>query len=165
MKQKWSNETMNQLMLEVKDYHIANEIVKLIKKYFINFKKILKRLQLTIFKFRKKTNRDIRTTVISILNNFKRAHNKVYVYFFALTWRNLRAVALMIKDMKLIKNFQTNVSFDNDFVKNFSVTASRIDIIKIDISISSIRAIVFKFSISKIVFVTSRKTSQAERIN
>ena len=53
MKQKWSDKTMNQLMFEIKDHHIANEIVKFIKKYFINLEKIIKRLQLTIFKYKK----------------------------------------------------------------------------------------------------------------
>ena len=67
--------------------------------------------------------------------------------------------------MKLIKNFQTNVSSDDDFVENFSVTASRVDIIEIDTSTSSTRIIVFKSSISKIVSVIPRKTSQAEKID
>ena len=67
--------------------------------------------------------------------------------------------------MKLIKNFQANIFFDDDFFKSSSVTANRTDIIKINISIFSIRTIVFKFSILKIVSVTSRKTSQVERIN
>ena len=53
----------------------------------------------------------------------------------------------------------------NDFVKNFSVTVNKIDIIKINISIFSTRTVAFKFSISKIVFVISRKTSQIEKIN
>ena len=56
MKQRWSNETINQLMLEIKDHHIANEIVKFIKEYSNNFEKIMKRLQLTIFKYKKKMN-------------------------------------------------------------------------------------------------------------
>ena len=45
---------MNQLMLEIKDYSIANEAVKLIKEYSIDFEKIIKRLQLTIFKHKKR---------------------------------------------------------------------------------------------------------------
>ena len=45
---------MNQLMFEIKDHYVANEIVKLIKKYSINFEKIMKRLQLTIFKYKKR---------------------------------------------------------------------------------------------------------------
>ena len=44
---------MNQLMLEIKNHYVANEIVKFIKKYSINFEKIIKRLQLTIFKYKK----------------------------------------------------------------------------------------------------------------
>ena len=54
MKRRWSDETMNQLMLEIRNHHVANEIVKLVKKYFINFEKIMKRLQLTVLKCKKK---------------------------------------------------------------------------------------------------------------
>ena len=95
---------MNQLMLEIKNHHVADEIVKLVKKYFINFEKIMKRLQLTIFKCRKKMNRDIRATAVYILNDFKHAHSKTYFDLFASTRKNFRAADLMIKDMKLIKN-------------------------------------------------------------
>ena len=34
---------MNRLIHEIKNHYIANEIVKFIKKYFINFKKTMKR--------------------------------------------------------------------------------------------------------------------------
>ena len=57
IKRKWSNATMNQLILEIRNYHIANEIVKFIKKYFINFKKIIKRLQLIVLKRKKKESK------------------------------------------------------------------------------------------------------------
>ena len=79
--------------------------------------------------------------------------------------KDLRAADLTIRDMKLIKNFQTIVFFDNDFVKSSSVTASKVDIIEVNTSTSSTKAIVFKFSILKIVSVTSRKASQAEKID
>ena len=156
---------MNQLMLEVRDHHVANETVKLVKKYSINFEKIMKRLQLTVFKCKEKINRSIRATAVYILNNFKRAHSKTYFNLSASIRKNLRAADLIIKDMKLIKNFQINVSFNDDFVKNFSVTASKVDITEIRTSTSSTRAVVFKFLILKIVFITSRKTSQVERID
>ena len=96
-------------MFEVRDHHVANEIVKLVKKYFINFEKIMKRLQLTIFKCRKKMNSNIRTTVVYILNDFKRVHSKIYFDFSASTQKDFRAADLMIKNMKLIKNFQANI--------------------------------------------------------
>ena len=156
---------MNQLMFKIRNHHVANEIVKLAKKYFINFEKIMKRLQLTVFKCKKKMNRNIRATAVHILNNFKHAHSKIYFDFSASTQKNFRAIDLMIRNIKLIKNFQANVFFDDDFIKSFSVTASRVDIIKIDTSISSTRAVVFKFSILKIVSVISRKTSQVETID
>ena len=165
MRRKWSDETMNQLMLEIKNHHVANEIVKLVKEYSISFEKIMKRLQLTMFKCKKKINQDIRATAAYILNNFKRVHNKTYSDLFVSTSKNLRAVNLMIRDMKLIENFQTNAFFDDDFVENFSVTVSRLDITEINISTSSTKTIIFKFSISKIASVTSRKTSQAEKID
>ena len=152
-------------MLEIRNHHVADEIVKLIKKYFINFEKIIKRLQLTIFKCKKKVNRNIRATAVYILNDFKRAYNKVYSDLSASIQKNFRAADLMIKNMKLIKNSQTNVFFDDDFVKSFSITVNRVDIIEIDTSTSSTKAVVFKFSISKIAFVISRKTSQVEKID
>ena len=158
IKRRWSDETMNQLMLEIRNHHVANEIVKLVKKYFINFEKIMKRLQLTVFKYKKKMNRNIRATAVYILNDFKRVHSKTYFDFFASTWKDFRAVDLMIRNMKLIKNFQINVFFDDDFVENSSIIVSRVDIIKTDTSISSTKAVVFKFSILKIAFIISRKT-------
>ena len=165
MKWRWSNETVNQLMLEIKDHYIANEIVKFIKKFFINFEKIMKRLQLTVFKCKKKMNWNIRATAVYILNDFKRIHSKTYSDFFASIRKNLRVTDLMIRDMKLIKNFQAKVFSNDDFVKNSSITVSRVDTIEIDTSTSSARTIVFKFSISKIVFATSRKTSQIKKID
>ena len=149
---------MNQLMLEIKDHHVANKIVKRIKKYFINFENIMKRLQLTVFERKKKMNRNIRTTAVYILNNFKRVYNKIYSDFSASIRKNFRAADLIIRNIKLIKNFQVNTFFDDDFVESFSVIASRIDIIETNILISSTRAVVFKFSILKIAFVISRKT-------
>ena len=105
MKQRRLNETMNQLILEIKDHYIANKIVKLVKKYFINLEKIMKKLQLTIFKCKKKMNRNIRATAVYILNDFKRAYNKIYFDFFISIQENFRVADLMIKDIKLIKNF------------------------------------------------------------
>ena len=95
---------MNQLMLEIKDYYVADEIVKFIKKYFINLEKIIKRLQLTVFKRRKKVNRSIRAIAVYILNNFKRAHSKIYSNFSTSTQKNFRAADLMIRSIRLIKN-------------------------------------------------------------
>ena len=92
-------------MFEVRNYHITNETVKLIKKYFTNFEKIMKTLQLTVFKCKKKMNRNVRATVVYILNNFKRAYSKAYFNLFASTRKNFRAVDLMIKDIRLIKDF------------------------------------------------------------
>ena len=156
---------MNQLMLEVRNHHVANETVKLVKEYSINSEKIMKRLQLTVLKCRKKMNRDIRATAVYILNDFKRVHSKIYSDFFASTREDLRAADLMIRDMRLIEDFQANVSSDDDFVESSSVTASRVDIIEVDTPISSTRTVIFKFSISKVASVTSRKASQVEKIN
>ena len=105
MKRRWSDETMNQLMLEIKDYHIANEIIKLIKKYFINFEKIMKRLQLTILKYKKKMSRNIWAIAVYILNNFKRVYNKIYSNLCISIRKNFHAADLMIRNIKLVKNF------------------------------------------------------------
>ena len=100
---------MNQLMLEIRNHHVANETVKLVKEYFINFEKIMKRLQLTVLKCKKKVNRNIRATAVYILNNFKCVHSKISFNFFASTQKNFRVADLMIRNMKLIKNFQANI--------------------------------------------------------
>ena len=105
MKRRWSDETMNQLMLEIRNHHVANEIVKLVKKYSINLEKVMKRLQLTVFKCKEKMNRNIRAIAVYILNDFKRAHSKIYSDLSAPIRENLRAVDLMIRNIKLIKNF------------------------------------------------------------
>ena len=76
---------MNQLMFEIRNHHVANEIVKLVKKYSINFEKIMKKLQLTVFKCKEKVNRNIRAIAVYILSDFKRAHNKAYSDFSAPT--------------------------------------------------------------------------------
>ena len=92
-------------MFEIKNHHIADETVKFVKKYFINFEKIMKRLQLTVLKCKKKMNRSIRATAVYMLNDFKRAYNKTYFDLFTSTRKNLCAADLMIRDMRLIKNF------------------------------------------------------------
>ena len=152
-------------MLGIRNYHVANEAVKLVKKYFINFEKIIKRLQLTIFRCKKKVSRSIRATAAYILNDFKRVHSKIYSDLSASTREDLRAADLMIRNMSLIEDSQANASFDDDFVESFPVTVSRADITETGIPTSSARAVVFKFSISKIASATSRKASQVERIN
>ena len=110
-------------------------------------------------------NRNIRMITVYILNDFKRVHSKIYFDLSASIRKNLRVADLMIRNMKLIKNFKANAFSDDNFVESFSITASRVDTIKINISIFSIKVIVLKSSISKIVFVTSRKTSQVERVD
>ena len=122
-------------------------------------------MQLIVLKRKKKMSRNIRTIIIYILNDFKRVYSKIYSDFLVSTRKNLRVVDLIIKDMKLIKNFQANIFFDNNFVENSSVIVNRIDTIKIKTSISSTGTVVFKFSILKIVFIISRKTLQVEKIN
>ena len=92
-------------MLEIKDHHIANEVVKFIKKYSINFEKIMKRLQLTVLRRRKKINRGTRALIVYILNDFKRAHSKTYISLFTSTQKDFRTPYLKIRDMRLIKNF------------------------------------------------------------
>ena len=105
MKRKRLSETVNQLILEVKNHYVAKEIVKFIKKYFINFKKIMKRLQLIVLKRRKKMSRNIRTIIAYILNDFKRVHSKLYSDLFASIQDDFRVANLFISDIRLIKDF------------------------------------------------------------
>ena len=50
-------------------------------------------------------NRSIRAIAVYILNDFKRVYSKIYSDFFASIQKNFRAADLMIRNMKLIKNF------------------------------------------------------------
>ena len=62
-------------MLRIKDHHIADEIIKLIKKYFNDFDKIVQRLQLVVLQRREKIDRDIKTIIVYILNDFRRVYS------------------------------------------------------------------------------------------
>ena len=109
-------------------------------------------------------NRSIRAIIVYNLNDFKRVHSKIYSDISTSTQKNLCVADLIIKDMRLIKNFQANTSFDDDFVKNFLIIVNKVDIIEADTSTST-KVIIFKFLILKVVSVTSRKTLQAEKID
>ena len=86
-----------------------------------------------------------------IMNDYKRAFNDVLINFFILILNDFQAIDLMINDLKLIKNFQTNVSFDDDFIKSLSIIVNKVIIIKTNISTFS-RIIVFKIFIFVISF-------------
>ena len=81
MKRRWSNETMNQLMFEIKDHHVANEVVKFIKKYFINFEKIVKKLQLTIFKCKKKKSKHSSDCCLHLKRLQTRSQQNLFWFF------------------------------------------------------------------------------------
>ena len=118
-------------MFEIRNPHVANETVKFIKKYFINFEKIMKRLQLTIFKYRKKMNQDIRATAVYILNDFKRVHSKTYFDFSASTRENFRAADLMIRNIKLLKNSQAYVFLMIILIKPFQSLQAELILLKL----------------------------------
>ena len=92
-------------MFKIRNHYIANKIVKFIKKYFINFEKIMKRLQLIVFKRKEKISRSIQTIIVYILNDFKRVYSKTYSDFSTSTRKNFRVIDLIIKNIKLIKYF------------------------------------------------------------
>ena len=86
-----------------------------------------------------------------IINDYKRVFNNVLINFLILTLNNFRATDLMMSNLKLIKDFQTNASFDDNFIKNSSIIVNRIIIVKTNISTS----LKIKFSITISVFVIS----------
>ena len=102
-------------------------------------------------------NRNIQTTAKYIINDYKRVFNDVFIDFLTLTLNNFRAIDLMINDLKLIKNFQTNISFDDDFVKNLSIIVNKIIIVETNISTFS-KIIVFKM----LVFVISSRLNKSK---
>ena len=69
-------------MLNVKDHHITDKAVKLAKKYFNNFDKTIQRLQLVMFQHRKRIDKEIKTIIVYILNDFKRVYSDELTIFF-----------------------------------------------------------------------------------
>ena len=67
----------------------------------------------------------------------------------------------MMNNLKLIKDFQTNFSFDDDFVKNSSIIVNRIIIVEINISTFS-KIIMFKFMIFMFVSVMSFQLNESK---
>ena len=56
-----------------------------------------------------------------IINDYKRAFSDVLINLSISISNDFRAIDLMMNNLRLIKNFQTDVSFDDDFVKNLSI--------------------------------------------
>ena len=155
---------MNQLMFGIRNHYIANEIIKFIKKYSINFEKIMKRLQLTIFKHKKNQSRHSSDCCLHFERLQTRSQQDLF-WFFCVDSKGLSRCWFNDQKYKIDREFSSKCFFNDDFVKNFSVIVNRVDITEIDIPTSSIRTTVFKFLILKIVSVTSRKTSQVKRID
>ena len=96
-------------------------------------------------------NRNIQTTTKYIINDYKRAFNNVLINFSASTLNDFRATDLMMNDLKLIEDFQADVSFDDDFMKNSSIIVNKIIIVETNIS-TSLKIIVFKMFVFVIFF-------------
>ena len=90
-----------------------------------------------------------------IINYYKRAFSNVLIDFSTSILNDFRAINLMISNLRLIKNFQTDISFGDDFVKNSSIIINKIIIIEINIS-TFLRIIVFKMFVSVIFFRSSK---------
>ena len=67
----------------------------------------------------------------------------------------------MINDLKLIKDFQADASFNDDFVKNSSNIINRITIVEMNIS-TFFKKTMFKSSIAIFAFVTSSRLSRSK---
>ena len=96
-------------------------------------------------------NQNIQTTIKYIINDYKRAFNDALTDLSTSILNDFRIIDLMINNLRLIKNFQINISFNNDFIKNLSITASKVIIVERNTLISS-KIIVFKMFISVIFF-------------
>ena len=153
MKRRWSSSTINRLMFEIKNHHFVDENIKLTKRYSNDLQKAVQRLQLTMIQRKKKINRNIRTTTKYIINDYKRAFSDVLNDLSTSISNDFRAINLMMNDLKLMKKFQTNVSFNDNFIKSLSVIVNKIIIIEINIS-TSLKIIMFKFTILMLAFVT-----------
>ena len=161
MKRKWLSSTINRLIIKIKNHYFIDESVKLMKWYSNDSQKAVQRLQLTMIQRKKKMNRNIKTTTKYIIDDYKRAFNDILIDFLTSILNDFRATDLMMNDLKLMKDFQTNVSFGDNFIKSSSVIVNRVIIIEINISTFS-KIIMFKFMISMFAFVTSFRFSRSK---
>ena len=95
---------VDQLILNIKDHYVIDKAIKLAKKYFNDFDKIIQRLQFTVFQRCEKIDRKIRTIIAYILNDFRRAYNNELTILFEFNRKNLQKFELIIQEYKLIEN-------------------------------------------------------------
>ena len=69
---------MNALMTSIKSRYIEEETIKLTKKYFNEYKKTIKLMQLIVLQKRKQIHREIKKIANYIFINFKNVFNKNY---------------------------------------------------------------------------------------
>ena len=89
-----------------------------------------------------------------IINDYKRAFNDVLIDFFTLILNDFCVADLMMNNLKSIKDFQADVSFDNNFVKNSLNIINRITIVEMNTS-TFFKKAMFKSSIAMFVSVIS----------
>ena len=89
-------------MTEIRDHHLADEGVKLAKRYPGDSQKAVQRLQLAVIQRREKVGRGIRTTAEYIIDDYKRASSDALADLPAPTSDDLRATGLMVSGPKMI---------------------------------------------------------------
>ena len=90
-----------------------------------------------------------------IIDDYKRVFSDVLIDLSTSILNDFRTINLMMNDLRLIKNFQTNVFFDDDFIKSSSIIVNRVITVEINTSIFS-KIIVFKMFVSVISFRFNR---------
>ena len=75
--------------MNIRNYHVTDEAIKLVKKYFNEFDKIVQRLQFVMLQRREKINREIKTIIVYISNVFRRVYNDKLLIFSAFNRKKL----------------------------------------------------------------------------
>ena len=70
-------------MLSIKYYHVIDDAVKLTKKFFNDFDKIVQWLQLVVLQHCEKINKEIKIIIVYILNDFRRVYSNELIVFSA----------------------------------------------------------------------------------
>ena len=144
--------------MNVRNHYVIDETVKLTKKYFNEFDKIVQRLQLVVLQRREKIDRENKIIIAYILNDFKRVYNDELKNFSACNRKKLRKFELMMQEYKLIKkNSQTKTFSDREYVENLLSTKSKTTTIELSTSIFKLKASTFKAMFFSFTFQKSLK--------
>ena len=112
---------MSALIMNIKSRYIKEKTIKLTKKYFNEYKKTIKLMQLIILQKRKQIYRRVKTIANYTFIDFKNVFNKNYQNLIFSIAAALKNVNLKQKNQRLIKDILNFVSTVINYVLSFNL--------------------------------------------